>query len=111
MSVTKTGGVDVSDHAVLRWLERADGTDVEALRRAIGNTCRAAVLAGATKFCCHGVTYVIRDGTVVSVIPGEKPDIAARGAVEAHGLLNDTERTRQEAHKRRRRERRREQGR
>lgn len=61
----------VSDHAVLRYLERAYGLDVEAIRAEMNTP----VLTVAEAFGCgtvvgkHGVRLLIRDGTVTTVLP------------------------------------------
>lgn len=61
---------DVSDHAVLRYLERVKGVDVERIRAemnspalALADTFGAPVLIGR-----DGERLVIRDGVVVTVI-------------------------------------------
>lgn len=54
--------VRVSDHAVLRYLERAGGFDVEGLRRAIGRRVEAAVAAGACGIVVGGVSFRVKDG-------------------------------------------------
>lgn len=56
--------VRVSDHAVVRWLERVKGVDIEAFRAEIVATVQAAVDAGAKQISVGGVTYVL-DGAVV----------------------------------------------
>lgn len=62
----------VSDHAVLRYLERVGGIDVEALRQAIGARTAVAAALGASGVSVDGLTYVIQHTlgrpTVVTVI-------------------------------------------
>lgn len=60
--------VEVSDHAVLRYMQRAMGIDVEAVRRRIGMDCFAAASAGARSLKSDGIKYVIRGGAVVTVM-------------------------------------------
>ena len=61
----------VTDHAVLRHLERAYGLDVDAIRAEIASP----VVALADGFGCgsviglHGTRVIIRDGVVVTVLP------------------------------------------
>jgi hypothetical protein len=68
-------GLRISDHALLRWLQRAGGLDVEAVRSALaGSLCRAHAAAqhvGACDYSIHvdGVTFVVRSGTVTTVLP------------------------------------------
>lgn len=59
----------VTDHAVLRYLERVRGFDVEAVRRHIAITCAAAASAGAANLKAEGVRFAIDNGAVVTVMP------------------------------------------
>lgn len=64
----------VTDHAVLRYMERVQGLDVEAVRRHIAGLCGPATAAGASTVYQEGVRFEIsRTGAVVTVTP-------ARGA-------------------------------
>ena len=71
----KAPGPRVSDHAVLRFLEREGGLDVEAVRRAMAASIARAVavadkLDGASyKVVTTGVTFVVEGGVVVTVVP------------------------------------------
>jgi hypothetical protein len=59
----------VSDHAVLRWLERVRGVDVETARREIGH--RAAIALdhpGAGAVLVDGIKLQLRDGIVITVV-------------------------------------------
>lgn len=49
-----TNPVHVTDHAVLRWLQRVEGVDVDAIRRRI----HKSALIGAE----HGAANVVKDG-------------------------------------------------
>jgi hypothetical protein len=60
----------VTDHAVLRYLERARGFDVEAVRVHIATLCAPAVAAGASTFRAEGVRFEFQGPTVVTVAPG-----------------------------------------
>lgn len=57
----------VSDHAVLRFLERCHGLDVEAIRAQIRESVGTGVRYGATAVINDGVKYVLREETVVTV--------------------------------------------
>ena len=65
----------VSDHAVLRFLERVYDVDVEAVREAIraataqGVAAGAIVDDGAFSVVIDRVRFVIRNGRVVSTMP------------------------------------------
>lgn len=68
----------VSDHCVLRWLERRYGLDVEGERRKIDRLTDNAVRAGATLVKVEGVQFIIRGGRVVTTLenwmpPGRTP--------------------------------------
>lgn len=65
----KRPATPVSDHAVLRYLERVMGFDVETLRCEIGRFCDDAAKLGATAVTVSGWTFRIRDGVVVTVVP------------------------------------------
>lgn len=58
----------VSDHAVLRYLQRVDGVDVDAVRCKIGRAVDRAVGMGATGVVIDGWLYKLagaEHGTVV----------------------------------------------
>ena len=68
----------VSDHAVLRYLERVQGFDIEALRSAIGRRVEAAAETGATAVVIEGFAYQLRPDdrgvpTVTTVRPHNDP--------------------------------------
>lgn len=50
----------VSDHAVLRYLERAGGFEIERLRAAIAARLGEAAAAGAAHVVVDGMIFVIR---------------------------------------------------
>lgn len=71
--------LNITDHAVLRYLERVQGVDVRAVRRAIEAKVRIAegehlvnsVLSG-------GFRYVIEGGNVVTVVAPHQDKIGKR---------------------------------
>lgn len=70
--------VRVSDHAVLRYLERVGGFDIEALRRDIRDRVWKAADSGASGVVIDGFRYCIRrdreGGRVITtVIDGDLP--------------------------------------
>ncbi|WP_425087013.1 hypothetical protein [Stappia sp.] len=71
----------VSDHAVLRYIERIYGLDVDAVRRHIADEVASAAAAGAITARIRGASYVIRDGVVVTIINGRQ---MARGRNKKH---------------------------
>ena len=72
----------VTDHAVVRFLQRVKGVDIEAIRVEIAQTCASAVKAGASCVRAHGVKFEIdpKTRTVVTVAPG------CQGASRTHRI-------------------------
>lgn len=68
----------VSDHALIRFLDRVAGLDVEGLRAtlvlSLDRAHRAAERAGAADYTvkADGLVYVVRDGVLVTVL-GDRP--------------------------------------
>lgn len=59
----------VTDHALIRYLERARGIDIELIREHIALLCGPAAAVGAKNLRRDGVCYVLRGNTVVTVRP------------------------------------------
>lgn len=57
----------VSDHAVLRFMQRVLGVDVEAVRSHIAVETQDAILTGARSLKRDQIRYVFDGGTVVTV--------------------------------------------
>lgn len=75
----------VSDHALLRWMERYLEIDVEALRRAMLTPERVdAIRAGASAIqCAEGVVMIIApNGTVTTVLTRRM-----RGRMQRAGMV------------------------
>ena len=60
--------IPVTDHAVLRWLERHGHVNVEAVRRQIFEEAREAPRAGASCLTINGTEYRMEGGVVITVI-------------------------------------------
>ena len=59
----------VTDHALIRYLERVQGIDIEAMKTAIlTDDIRAAMLMGATRFSQDGVTYILESNSIVTIL-------------------------------------------
>ena len=59
----------VSDHALLRYVERVIGVDTEALRAEIlTDGVRAALKSGATGVTINGVKFIAKDGVIVTTL-------------------------------------------
>jgi hypothetical protein len=67
--------IAVSDHALLRHLERVEGIDIEAMRAdlelSFSRAHAAADELGLRNYAIRsrGVTYMVRGGTVTTVLP------------------------------------------
>lgn len=66
--------ISVTDHAVLRWMERAYDVDVEAVRRRIRECVAHGVEAAESIGQCDqvvvlvdGMRYVVKDRAVVTI--------------------------------------------
>jgi len=56
----------VTDHAVLRYLERVKGVDIDAVRVELGHIVDKAIEAGAGAAVIDGVKYILNDKTIVT---------------------------------------------
>lgn len=66
--------VHVTDHAVIRYLERVMGYDIESLRRQIGHQMSPAAELGACGLVRDGYRYVLLDRTLITVVKvGARP--------------------------------------
>lgn len=77
--------IQVSDHALVRFMERTAGLDAAALKRSIAQSLeRASMAADAIDICNYAVvigttSFVVRDGVVITVLErGAKIHLAQR---------------------------------
>ena len=56
----------VTDHAVLRYLERVKGIDIEAVRLELGHVVDRAVEKGAKGAIIDGIRYVLDGPTIIT---------------------------------------------
>ncbi|MBR0995607.1 hypothetical protein JQ580_33375 [Bradyrhizobium japonicum] len=63
--------VRASDHAVIRYLERVEGLDLDIIRAEILSIAGAAAAVGAKVIRKDGNSYVIEKGVIVTVIPDD----------------------------------------
>jgi hypothetical protein len=61
--------VVVSDHALVRWLERAHGIDMEFFRRKLAGEVGHAAQAGASGLVLNGLRFALDGGRVITVTP------------------------------------------
>jgi hypothetical protein len=75
----------VTDHAVLRYLERVRGLDVEAIRQHIAKVCAGPAAMGASAVRAEGVKFCISSTTktVMTVAPdNQQPSNTQRARVQ-----------------------------
>lgn len=59
----------VTDHALVRWMERVQGLDADALRdHILSPELEKALKMGAKKFRAGGIEYVLGDGKIITVV-------------------------------------------
>jgi len=75
--------VRVSDHAVLRYLERAMGFNLQIVRDHIAKVCDGPAAIGAVCVRSEGVRFEITNNTVLTVRPDTGP-IPSRVTQERH---------------------------
>lgn len=65
----------VTDHAVIRYLERVKGVDIDVVRAEISELVETARDLGASGAVVAGWSYKIKDGNVVTVRAAHSPCI------------------------------------
>ena len=65
----KKPAVPVTDHCVIRYMERVMGLDIEGVRHKIADDLAPAVRMGAVGLTKDGFNYRISNGAVVTVMP------------------------------------------
>lgn len=63
--------ITITDHALVRYLERAMGLNLDTARWRIQHAVREAAEAGASSVRVDGLTYVLQGGRVVTIIDGK----------------------------------------
>ncbi len=59
----------VTDHALVRYLERVEGMDIETLRRQIGRIVQQGIEHEANGVISGGMIYRLNGVSVVTIIP------------------------------------------
>lgn len=67
MSKAVPQNTGVTDHGLLRWLERVQGIDIEGLRTILAAEVRDAVRSGARSMHKDGFIYHFLNGALVTV--------------------------------------------
>jgi hypothetical protein len=70
---------EITDHALVRWLERVKGVDLQPYRDEIAAAVDGAVRVGATKAVIDGNTYVLDGHRVCTIIDGYMKPYTERG--------------------------------
>lgn len=91
----------VTDHALLRYLERAQGFNLEALRRELARAAAKAIAHGAPVAIYGGGKLVIENNVVRTVLPREATSAGGRRAFELE-IRGEPRALRQRKHRRRR---------
>ncbi len=60
--------ISVSDHAVLRWLERVEGLDIAGLREQIARSAAVGLAYGSRVVVVSGGKIILEGETVVTVL-------------------------------------------
>lgn len=68
MRVKRTGEHPVSDHALVRFLERVHGVDMDEFRDLCLEECREWLNLGVSHAEIDGHCYVFRGGSVVTIL-------------------------------------------
>lgn len=68
----------VTDHAVLRHLERVQRIDVEQVRLELGHIVDAAVKAGAKATVADGIRYILIEDRLISCVPVKSRPLRGR---------------------------------
>lgn len=64
---TRTG-IEVTDHAIVRWLERVHGVDMDAVRAEIAAACRTGVSLGACSVKVQNVKFQLDENKVCTIL-------------------------------------------
>lgn len=90
--------VSISDHALIRWLERAYGMDFQPYRDELAGLCEPFVAVGAKNPLIAPGLYAVTEGRIVKSIVPSKP-VEKRGPVAKPEPLHWKARTRRRPHK------------
>ncbi len=87
--------LSISDHALLRWLERTGSVDFDPIRRELAASLARSVGAansidaGEYLILADGLVYVVRDHTLVTVLPEDNRHARARSIAVRGGANSD----------------------
>lgn len=89
--------VTVTDHALVRYLERVLNYDLDRVRETIRASVQQGAEAGARCVSVNGVTFHLDGCKVVTVQPGATPNGALQKTRQHHGQSVRMQRERREA--------------
>lgn len=64
--------IDISDHALIRWLERVHDIDMEFFRDRIRDEIAPAIAMGASSVKMGGMKFAIANGVLTTVMHAKK---------------------------------------
>lgn len=64
----------VTDHALVRYLERVEGIDMDAVRKTIETTVQRGIDSGADGVRLNGIRFALQNDAVVTVTRIHHPD-------------------------------------
>lgn len=77
----------ISEHALLRYIERVHGVDLDLLRESILTPpIVAAIQSGASAVTVSGVKFIVRDNVMVTVL-GEEPRLKRKDKRRGRGVV------------------------
>jgi len=75
--------ITVSDHALIRYLERVKGFDLDAVRDEIADAVGPLAGNGATKCSVDGTTFILDGWKVLTIVEGRSPQASqVRGSAK-----------------------------
>lgn len=83
--------IRVSDHAVLRYMERAMNLNVEIVREHIASICAEPASVGAVCVRTEGVRFEIANNTVITVAP-DRSNPSKTGRERTQGTIQRSSR-------------------
>jgi hypothetical protein len=82
----------VSDHALLRYIERVRGIDIDRLRGELADKVQGAVNLGAASYAVDGVTFRLIDNRIVTIIDSKSSHSARINAGRKTGKAKRVQR-------------------
>jgi hypothetical protein len=85
----------ITDHALVRWLERTRAMPIEMLREVLAQSLERALHAaeaigqGEFLILADGMVFVVRDGAVITVLDEDKRHAHIHNALKRHRLARE----------------------